>query len=67
MEQFLVELITAYPLVASGCSGLGILFVVLEWVVPLTPTKKDDEVWGKINSGYTGKLVTAIKSIAGKK
>jgi hypothetical protein len=67
MVEVLTNLVMQYPLVATGTSGLGVLFLVLEFIVPLTPTKKDDEVWGKINSGYTGKLIKAIKLVSGIK
>ena len=67
MEEFIVQLITTYPVITTGCSGLGILFLALEFIIPLTPTNVDDEVWGRVNSGYTGKLIKAIKFVAGRK
>lgn len=46
----ITELIAKYPVAGSVLAVLGTLLVVAQFVVPLTSSKKDDELIDKIKS-----------------
>jgi hypothetical protein len=61
MEAILVKFAewaaSSYPLVSLLLMALGTLFVMIEIIVKLTPSKADDEVWSRITNGYTGAIL----------
>lgn len=60
MELFLAEIIAKYPVVLLVLTGLGLLVVVAQVVVALTPGKKDDEFLAKIEGNAFGKKIMAL-------
>lgn len=63
--QVLTQFSSAYPWVHLSLTVLGSLVVVGQVIVPLTPTKKDDEAWEKIKSfPVVGQVLAALENFA---
>jgi len=60
MEMLLAELITKYPVVLLALTIVGLLVVVAQVVVMMTPSKKDDELMAKIEANPIGKKLISI-------
>ena len=43
---------------------LGSAMMIAQAIVVITPTKKDDEIMGKLMSGYLGKFLRAVMKFA---
>jgi hypothetical protein len=65
LEPIIVLLAGKYPMVAGVLALLGILVVVGQVVVVLTPTKKDDEALAKWEQiPFVGSLLKVIAKFA---
>lgn len=64
VDQFLMELVTAYPAIALPCAVIGGIVVLAQIIIPITPTKKDDEAMKKVMKGYPGKILNAFTAFA---
>lgn len=63
--QILTQLSTAAPWIHLTLTALGTLVVIGQVIVPLTPTKKDDEAWDKIRSvPILGSVISALENFA---
>lgn len=56
VSKFLADLALKAPWVPIVLGSLGALVVVAQMVVVITPSKKDDEILGKIESNSVGKF-----------
>lgn len=44
MEEVIIRLASSYPLVVTVLTVIGTLYVIIEAIIALTPSKKDDEM-----------------------
>lgn len=59
-----MSLANDYPWISIILSGLGGIMVIAQIVVPLTPTKKDDQFLNWIMKGIPGKILRGLTSFA---
>ena len=65
MEILVAELIAKYPVLLVVLTVLGLLVVLAQVIVFITPSKKDDELLAKIEANPIGKkLVNLFVSFA---
>ena len=64
IARYLVKLAESYPWLMMILSGLGTLMIIAQIIVPLTPTKKDDEILAWIMRGKRGKILRAFLNFA---
>jgi len=64
IEQFLMELVIAYPAVSIPFAVIGGIVVLAQIIIPLTPTKKDDEAYARVMKGIPGKILSGFTAFA---
>jgi hypothetical protein len=65
VEEFLTSLVEKFPVAGLILTILGILVVVAEIIVVLTPSQKDDAAWAKIKGvPVLGQLLAFLASMA---
>lgn len=65
MELIIAELITKFPIVSTILVVLGLIMVLAQVIVVLTPTKKDDEFLEKLEANSIAKkLIDLFVSFA---
>ena len=64
IAQFVAQYAAEYPWITAFLSFLGGLVVLAQVIVPLTPTKKDDEAMAWIMKGVCGKVLRGLTSFA---
>jgi hypothetical protein len=68
MEDWILEialnLVSRFPVLGTILMVLGCVFVICEFCVRATPSKKDDEVLNRVMDGYLGKLINVIKKFS---
>jgi len=64
ISQLIAKYAAEYPWITAILSAFGGLMVLAQIIVPLTPTKKDDEILAWIQRGFRGKVLRAFLSFA---
>lgn len=63
--EVVMKLVGFSPVVALIVGILGTLVVIAQVIIPLTPTKKDDEAWEKIKGiPVLGQLLSILTNFA---
>ena len=64
MEDSIIEVLNYvalnYPIAGTIFMIVGVLFFIVDLVVSVTPTKKDDAFWVRANDGYFGVLIKSF-------
>lgn len=60
MELFLLDIISKYPIVLVVLTVLGLIVVLAQAIVAITPGKSDDEFLAKLESNAIAKKILDI-------
>lgn len=60
MELFIIDLISKYPIAPLVLSILGLIVVLAQVIVLMTPGKKDDAIMEKIEANPFGKKLLSF-------
>lgn len=64
-DMILPMLVAKFPILAGIFLVLGLLVVLAQVIIPLTPSKKDDAAWDKIKQiPVLGSVISALVAFA---